>query len=76
MPNDKNSNSKAKSSGGKSTSNSGCILQFKPPKPSQESIKAKFFEADNTEVSEQIRCYSSGDDRANLVALMSRIVGF
>ena len=74
MTRKKNSKSDSKSSGGKSSnSKSGGILCFKPSKPSYESIKAKFFETDDTEVSEQIRSYC--DDHANLVALMSRMVG-
>ena len=72
---DKNSNSKSKSSGGKPNNKQGCIIRFKPPKPSEEVMKAKFFEADDTEVSELVRCYQTGDDHANLVALMSRIIG-
>ena len=52
-----------------------CILRFKEPKPSDHEIKAKFFEADNTEVSEQIRKFKTGDNDANLVALMNEIVG-
>ena len=71
-----NSKSNSKSGGGKpSTSKSGNIIRFKPPKSSDESIKAKFFESDDTEVSEVIRTYQSGDDHANLIALMSRMVG-
>ena len=76
MTRNKNSKADSKSSGGKSNnSKSGAILRFKPPKPSDESIKAKFFEADDTEVSKQIRSYQTGDDHANLVALMSRMIG-
>ena len=52
-----------------------CILHFKDPKPSDQEIKAKFFESDDTEVSEQIMCFSTGDNPANLVILMERIVG-
>ena len=52
-----------------------CILRFKEPKPSDHEIKAKFFEADNTEVSEQIRKFKTGDNDANLVTLMNEIVG-
>lgn len=52
-----------------------CILHFKDPKPNDREIKAKFFEADDAEVSEQIMCYSTGDIQANLVILMERIVG-
>ena len=71
-----NSKSGLKSAGRKSSnSKSGGILCFKPPKPRRDkSIKAKFFEANDTEVSEQIRSYQSGDDHTNLVALMSHMV--
>jgi len=51
------------------------VLQFKDPKPSDDQIKAKFYEADKSEVIEQIRCFKTGDNHANLVNLMSRIVG-
>jgi len=71
----KDKNSKLKSSGGKPNNKQGCIIRFKTPKPSEEVMKAKFFEADDTEVSEQVRCYQTGDDHANLVTLMSRIIG-
>ena len=71
------SNSKSKSVGIKSkdTNKSGCTIWFETPKPSDESIKAKFFEADGIEVSEIIRSYQPGDDHANLIALMSHIIG-
>jgi hypothetical protein len=72
---DKNSNSKPKSSGGKPNNKQGCIIRFKPPKPSEEMMKAKFFEADDTKVLELVRCYQTGDDHANLITLMSRIIG-
>jgi hypothetical protein len=52
-----------------------CILHFKDLKPSDDSIKAKFYEADETDVSEQIRKFKTGDYDANLVALMNQIVG-
>ena len=51
------------------------VLQFKDPKPSDDQIKAKFYKADKSEVIEQIRCFKTGDNHANLVNLMSRIVG-
>ena len=77
MGKDNNTNSKQSS---KSRSRSddqvkiNCILRFKEPKPSDHEIKAKFFEADGTEVSEQIRKFKTGDNDA-LVALMNEIVG-
>ena len=52
-----------------------CILHFKDPKPNDKEIKAKFFEADESEVSEQIMCFKTGDVHANLVILMDRMVG-
>ena len=51
------------------------LKHFKDPKPTDRKIKAKFFESDDTEVSEQIMCFSTGDNPANLVILMERIVG-
>ena len=51
-----------------------CIIQFKDPKPGDESIKAKFTESDGTEVSEVIRGYKTSDNQANLVLLMNCIV--
>ena len=51
------------------------VLQFKNPKPSDDQIKSKFYEADESEVTEQIRCFKTGDNHANLVNIMSRIVG-
>ena len=51
------------------------VLQFKDPKPSNDQIKSKFYEADDSEVTEQIRCFKTGDNHANLVNIMSRIVG-
>ncbi len=63
---------------GKSNGNNqlkvNCILQFKDPKPSEESIKAKFTKSDGSEVSEIIHGFKTGDAEANLVALMNRIV--
>jgi hypothetical protein len=50
-------------------------LQFKDPKPSNDQIKSKFYEADDSEVTEQIRCFKTGDNHANLVNSMSRMVG-
>jgi hypothetical protein len=47
-----------------------CILHFKDPKPNDSEIKAKFYEADDSEVSEQIMCFKTGDVHANLVILM------
>ena len=51
-----------------------CILHFKDPKPNDESIKAKFTESNGAEVSEQIRGWKTGDNKANLVALMNQLV--
>ena len=51
------------------------VLQFKDPKPSNDQIKSKFYEADKSEVTEQIRCFKTGANHANLVNVMSRIVG-
>jgi hypothetical protein len=51
-----------------------CILYFKDPKPSNESIKAKFNESDSTEVLEQIRGYKTSENKANLVVLMNCIM--
>ncbi len=51
-----------------------CIIQFKDPKPSDESIKAKFTELDGAEVSKVIHGYKTSDNQANLVLLMNRIV--
>jgi hypothetical protein len=50
-----------------------CILHFKDTKPNEETIKAKFTESGGTEVSEIIRRWN-GDYKANLVALMNRMV--
>ena len=50
------------------------VLQFKDPKPSDDQIKAKFYEADNLEVIKQIRCFKAGDNHGNVVNLISRIV--
>jgi hypothetical protein len=36
-----------------------CILHFKDPKPNDSGIKAKFYEADDSEVSEQIMCFKT-----------------
>ena len=51
------------------------VLQFKDLKPSDDQIKSKFYKADGSEVTEQIRCFKIGDNHANLVYIMSRIVG-
>ncbi len=82
MGKDNNNPKPAKSnrSGRKAFSNSqlqpktDCILRFKDPKPNDESIKAKFTESDRAEVSKQIRGWKTGDNEANLVALMNRLV--
>jgi hypothetical protein len=50
------------------------VLQFKDPKPSDDQIKSKFYVADESEATEQIRCFKTGDNHANLVNVMSRIV--
>ena len=52
-----------------------CVLHFKDPKPSDESIKAKFTESDDTKVSAQIKGFKTGDPDANLIPLMSPITG-
>ena len=70
-----NSNSKSKSNKKSQSNKSGCIIRLKPPKPTEDKVKAKFLEDDGTEVSESIRAFRSGEDYGNLVALMSRIVG-
>ena len=51
------------------------VLLFKDPKPSDYQIKAKFYEADDSEVIEQNHCFKTGDNQANLVNLMSQMVG-
>jgi hypothetical protein len=51
-----------------------CILCFKDPKPNDESIKAKFTESNGAEVSKQICGWKTGDNEANLIALMNRLV--
>ena len=51
-----------------------CILRFNDPKPGNEPIKAKFTEVDGTEVTVQIRGWKTGDNEANLVGLMHRMV--
>ncbi len=51
-----------------------CILRFKDPKPSDDTIKAKFAESNGAKVSEQIRGYKTGNNKANLVALMNQMV--
>ncbi len=82
MGKDNNNPKPAKSNrlGWKASSNSqsqpkiNCILRFKDPKLNDESIKAKFTESNGAEVSEQIRSWKTGDNKANLVALMNRLV--
>jgi hypothetical protein len=51
-----------------------CILCFKDPKPNEETTKAKFTESGGTEVSEIIHGWKTGDYKANLVALMNKMV--
>jgi hypothetical protein len=51
-----------------------CITRFKDPKPCNKSIKAKFFESGRNKVSEQIQSCKTGDFKANLIALMNRII--
>ncbi len=77
----KNKNPKPSSkSGQKKSSNNqsqpklNCIICFKDPKPRDKSTKIKFFEANNTEVSEQIQTYKTRDNKANLITLMNRSV--
>ncbi len=82
MGKDNNNPKPAKSnqSGWKAFSNSqlqlrtDCILRFKDPKPNEESIKAKFTESNGAKVSEQIGGWKTGDNEANLDALMNRMV--
>lgn len=76
MTKDKSSKPKSKSGNGKPfKSNNGCTLRFKPPQQSETTIKAKFLDEDDTEISEIIHVYDTGDDHANLIALMNQIVG-
>jgi hypothetical protein len=70
-----NSNSKLKSNKKSQANQTGCIIKFKPPKPSKDMVKANFLEDDDTELSKNIRTFQSGKEYGNLVALMSRIVG-
>ena len=51
------------------------VLQFKDLKPSDNQINAKFYKADKSELTKQIRCFKTGDNHANLVNFMSQIVG-
>ena len=51
------------------------MLLIKDLKPSDYLIKAKFYKADDSEVIEQIHCFKTGDNQANLVNLMSQMVG-
>ena len=50
-----------------------CVLRFKDPKPSDESIKTNH-RSHGSEVSEVICGFKTGDAEANLVALMNRII--
>jgi hypothetical protein len=70
-----NSNSKSKSNKKSQSNKSGCIIKLKPPKLTEDTVKAKFLKDDGTEVSKNIRTFQSGEDYGNLVALMSCIVG-
>ena len=75
-----NQSKQASKSGGNQASRTNkfqpkIVLQFKDPKPSNDQIKSKFYEADDSEVTEQIRCFKTGDNHANLVNIMSCIVG-
>ncbi len=72
--NPRNFRSRRGKSDGNNQPKVNCILRFKDPKPSEESIKAKFTESDGSEVSKIIRGFKTGDAEANLVALMNRIV--
>jgi hypothetical protein len=77
MSNDKAQKSKStldRACGDNNQPKLNCIIQFKDPKPSDESIKAKFTELDGAEVSEVICGYKTSDNQANLVLLMNRIV--
>jgi hypothetical protein len=51
-----------------------CNLCFKDPKPSDDTIKAKFAKSDGAEVSKQIRGYKTGNNKANLIVLMNQMV--
>jgi hypothetical protein len=62
------------SSSGQSQPKTDCILCFKDPKPNDKTIKAKFTESYGAKVSKQIRSWKTGDNKANPVALMNRIV--
>lgn len=57
-----------------SNQNPAAASLFKPPKPSQDTVKAKFNEYEDTKVSENIQSYQAGNDYGNLVALMSCMV--
>jgi hypothetical protein len=48
-----------------------CILCFKDPKPSNNTIKARFAKSNGVKVSKQIHGYKTGNNKANLVALMN-----
>jgi hypothetical protein len=81
MSNDKAQKSKSDSRsrgkkirGDKNQPKVNCIIQFKDPKPSDESIKAKFTESDGADVSEVICRYKTSDNQASLVLLMNRMV--
>jgi len=79
MKNDKQKKASSKDGGNQAPSQNKpqlkCILHFEDPKPNDNETKAKFFEADNSEVSEQIMCFKTGDVPANLVILMDRMIG-
>ena len=75
MAKDNQSKQASKSSGNKALQTNKfqpkIILQFKDLKPSDNQIKYKFYKADESEVTEQIRCFKTEDNHANLVNIMS-----
>lgn len=75
MPTNTNAKAKLKSFGRKApNSKSGHILHFKLPKQGETTIKAKFKDDNNVETTEITQAYSTSNNYANLVALMSQIV--
>ncbi len=65
---------KSNQSDQKAQPKTNCILRFKDPKPNDKSIKAKSTESNGVEVTKQIRSRKTGNNEANLVALMNRMV--
>ena len=65
MKNEKQKKASSKDGGNQAPSQNKpqlkCILHFRDQKPNDSSkIKAKFYEADDSEVSEQIMCFKTG----------------